>query len=245
MGKPIHDIDVSFTEQDVRDSFELELRAAEIPQQYYLGESWQGDAPEQLLLGMYKHLHKTHGSLAQVVYRGLLDPQQIEAISGDLYCQVTGPLKRLVGSTKVSRHQSSSIHRRSHLYSTQVMLAPDSVDDADESTVSSSGPPAVPAPRELRRTTFDGMIKHIDGATATVVLSTDGRREPRTMSTEELAKNDVRFEGQAFTIVVRELQRPNGRVRKEIEIDPVGDPTTRTVKALRPDSDFTKFRNMP
>ena len=105
-------------------------------------------------------------------------------------------------------------------------------------------PPRAPRAREVRRQTFDGCVKRIEGGTATVLLECDGQRQLRTMRAGQLAGSGIRVEGQAFTLVVCELRRPDGRFRTQIDLEPVGDPEKRTVKPIRLNADFSRFKDM-
>jgi hypothetical protein len=78
--------------------------------------------------------------------------------------------------------------------------------------------------------TFNGIVKSFEGDKAVVLLQDGGRTQRRIMEKSVLAEHGVLYERQAFTITVT--------------IAPVGDPSKRTIKAVRPGADFSKFKGM-
>lgn len=202
-------------------------------------------AIESLLKNAYVTLQYAHFTFGRVAaHRPALEPGGAKAASAALYSGVTRPVEMLL-STIRTRSGIAQFELGVERYAgteDRLGFEPQAPDLARAERAPRSRAPELP---ELRRQVFDGVVKRFEGQYAFVLLECDGRQQRRRMSREELGAAGVRFEGQAFTIVIREVRRPNGRPRKEVDIDPVGDPNVFTTKPVATPVDISRFKDLP
>lgn len=107
---------------------------------------------------------------------------------------------------------------------------------------------------------FNGIVKEFEGDTAIVLLEDNGQTQRRTMNRKLLTQYGIRHKRQAFTIEICDACHGVGMVKaprptqwnrcgkcngRHTTIAPVGDPSKRTIKPIRPGADFSKFKDMP
>ncbi len=92
-----------------------------------------------------------------------------------------------------------------------------------------------------RRDTLECVIDKIEEESAFVIVVVNGDSVVRVMSTGQLAKAGVLYEGQPFQIEVSEIKTSEG-LKLERTIKPLGDPSKSYVKKARPNLDLNIFK---
>jgi len=230
-------------QEGIRDYLEhLEFQAWVLAHHYRIDVRPDESAIQTLIPIARDRLRRTHAKLNQLAHEELPDPGAIMGVSQQLYWGLTRGLQQLDSNVEVPQG-----------------ALPGGTLGGGYILSFGSGPPSgeergqaarlrerrsTEEPRELRRQVFNGVVKSIEGTRTVVLLECEGQRQRRTMSTEALRRNGIRHEGQALTIVTRERRRADGGFRTEVDIDPVGSPAKRSVKPVRPGTDFSKFKDM-